>query len=331
MKVSIIIPIYNVSKYLVRCLDSVVAQTYQDIECILVDDCGKDNSVSIAEKYIRDYQGPILFKLLHHDHNRGLSAARNTGIKEAQGDYLFFLDSDDAIINECIETLLHLFEKHPDIEFAQGNILNERGVISSYGFDDIIPEYTNEKEDIFRIMLSQITTTAWNRLIRRSFILEHDLYFPEGYFTEDMYWGYFIAKYAHAISFTPKGLYYYYINEGSMMTLPSKSNRMKWFISRLWASQIYLSDIVTQECQSKYQRQYIAGNLLSCLVELYAIGSITLWIKYWYTLLKLFTPYARKITWNRILFLFCLMPPFCFITGKDIIRWRIQKLIIPHV
>ena len=70
MKVSIIIPIYNASKYLVRCLDSVVAQTFCELECILVDDCGKDDSVAIAEKYIQEYNGPICFHLLHHDSNK---------------------------------------------------------------------------------------------------------------------------------------------------------------------------------------------------------------------------------------------------------------------
>jgi len=330
MRVSIIIPVYNVSNYLVRCLDSVVAQTFHDIECILVDDCGKDNSVAIAKDYIQDYQGPISFKLLHHDHNRGLAAARNTGIDAAQGDFLFFLDSDDIIVNDCIEVLLSLFKKHPNIEFAQGNILGEDGDISPYGFKYDIPEYIDDKDIIYRIMLSQITTTAWNRLILRSFVLKHKLYFPEGYFTEDMYWGYFIAKYAHAVSFTHKGLYVYYINEGSMMTLSSKSNRMKWLTSRLWASQVYLEDI-RQECQSKYQRQYIAGNLLSSLVELYAISSITQWIKYWYTIIKMFIPYAEKTTWHRLLMLCCLMPPLCFFAGKDNFRWRIQKYVISHL
>ena len=330
MKVSIIIPVYNVSKYLVRCLDSVVSQTYQDLECILVDDCGKDDSANIAEEFINNYHGPISFRLLHHEHNRGLSAARNTGIDAAIGEYLYFLDSDDTIVTDAIETLLNLFDKYPDIEFAQGNILAENGNISSYGLKPHIPEYTCNHEELFKIMLSEITTVAWNRLIRRDFVLQHHLYFPEGYFTEDMYWGYFIAKHIKAAAFSQKGLYVYYINEGSMMTLPSKRNRMKWLTSRLWASQVYLGDI-KQGSQSKFQRQYIAGNLLSCLVELYAIGSFAQWVKYWYKVLKMSILCIRKVSWYRLLMLFCLMPPLCFFTGKSNIRWRIQKSIIPYV
>jgi glycosyltransferase involved in cell wall biosynthesis len=72
-------------------------QTYEgDIECIVVDDCGTDGSMGIVNKLILEYNGPIMFKILHHTHNRGLSAARNTGISNASGDYLLFLDSDDS-------------------------------------------------------------------------------------------------------------------------------------------------------------------------------------------------------------------------------------------
>lgn len=81
--VSIIIPVNNVSDYVEECLQSVAAQTYTAIECIIVDDCGTDDSMQKVESFITNYQGPITFKILHHEHNRGLSAARNTGIDAA--------------------------------------------------------------------------------------------------------------------------------------------------------------------------------------------------------------------------------------------------------
>lgn len=328
MKVSIIIPVYNVSKYLVRCLDSVVAQTFHDIECILVDDCGKDDSMAIAEKYIKNYQGTISFKLLHHEQNRGLSAARNTGIDAAHGDYLYFLDSDDAIIPETIETLLKLFEKYPDIVFAQGNILAEDGNISSYGLKKSIPEYSNNHEELQRIMLSEITTVAWNRLIKRDYVLQHRLYFPEGYFTEDMYWGYFITKYLTAAAFTQKGLYVYYINEGSMMTSPA--NHLKWYISRIWTSWRYLEDM-KKFGSSNYQRQYLAINLLSCLPELKALKSIKLWFHFWRETCSIAWAAKTHITLYRCLLLYCLMPPICFFAASNSFRWRIQQKIVTRL
>ena len=89
--VSIIVPIYNVEPYVEACVRSVMSQTYRgSIECIMVDDCGSDGSVQIVEKIIEGYDGSIQFMMLHHNHNRGLSAARNTGLNAASGDYLFF-------------------------------------------------------------------------------------------------------------------------------------------------------------------------------------------------------------------------------------------------
>ena len=140
MKVSIIIPVYNVAPYIKRCLDSIVAQTFQNIECILVDDCGTDNSKEIVQQYIDNYQGYIQFKIIHHEKNLGLSGARNTGIRIATGEWLYFLDSDDAVTPNCISSLLALKDKYPDVDFVQGNLLDENGEISHYGFNNI-PEY----------------------------------------------------------------------------------------------------------------------------------------------------------------------------------------------
>ena len=110
-KISIIIPIYNVAEYITECLQSVMRQTYKgEIECILVDDCGKDKSISVAEQLISDYKGQIEFRILHHEHNRGLSAARNTGTDAATGDYIYYLDSDDYISDDCIEVLTQPLE-----------------------------------------------------------------------------------------------------------------------------------------------------------------------------------------------------------------------------
>lgn len=93
--VSVIIPVYQVSNYVERCLKSVMSQTYTDIECIIVDDATKDDSIVKCERLIVEYGGPIKFRILHHEYNRGLSAARNTGTKVAEGEYLYYLDGDD--------------------------------------------------------------------------------------------------------------------------------------------------------------------------------------------------------------------------------------------
>lgn len=98
MKLSIVIPVFNVAPYIADCLRSVMRQTYTgSMECLIVDDCGTDDSIAIAKQMIADYKGPIRFQILHHEWNRGLSAARNTGTEAATGEYLYYLDSDDEI------------------------------------------------------------------------------------------------------------------------------------------------------------------------------------------------------------------------------------------
>ena len=326
-EVSIIIPIYNVEKYIERCLDSVTAQTFQDIECVIVDDCGTDNSMDIVVDFISSYHGSIKFNLLHHSKNSGLSAARNTGIRNASGHYIYFLDSDDSITPDCIETLIGLFHKYPNIDFVQGNILQEKGIISPYGFSNDVPEYIDTKDDISFYLLSKITTSAWNRLIRKSFIIEHSLYFPEGMVHEDMYWIYFIAKYAQAAAFSINGTYTYFINENSILTSVSKEKRIARYISRLKAAWIYLEDLCHHP-SNKYQKQYFAINLLSCLPELIALHSVKQWCIFWKEVLSMTLHIVNKTTFTRLLFLLVLLPPLCFCAGNKTLRWRIQNNIV---
>ena len=330
MKVSIIIPVYNVQEYITRCMDSVCQQTFQDIECILVDDCGKDDSVKLAEDYIQKYTGAVRFVMLHHEHNKGLSGARNTGIKAATGDFLYFLDSDDLITPDCIETLLRLAEKYPKADFVQGNILGNDDQMSSYAFEDTVPEYCDNKEELMHLMLHEVITSAWNRLIRRSFLLEHELFFPEGIIHEDMYWTYFLTKYTKAAAYCTKGVYHYFIHEGSIMTSVSKEMMKKRLSSRLWSNERFLED-AKRNGASQFQRQYITLNLLCCLVELNALKSLSEWLPFWAKVVSFGFSHITHFTLSRYIIYCCLLPPACFFAGKDYFRWRIQQEFVCNV
>lgn len=330
MKVSIIIPVYNVAPYIKRCLDSVVAQTFQDIECILVDDCGIDDSKEIVQQYIGNYQGRIKFKFIHHKENLGLSAARNTGIQVATGEWLYFLDSDDSIIPDCIAILLALQENYPDADFVQGNLLDESGEISHYGFNNV-PEYCDNPSLLEDLMLNRVITSAWNRLIKRSWLLEHDLFFPVGMIHEDMYWVYFLSKYVQAAAFSNKGTYTYYTNEGSIMTAVNRTTRIKRYTSRLQASCGYIDDLLSNNYKSHIRHHYIAVNLLSCLTELIPLRSIKHWMRFWGFILRIGSSNVRKITIYRVLFAIILLPPICFFSGQKKWRWRVQESIIARI
>lgn len=330
MVVSIIIPVYNVAPYIIRCLQSVASQTINDLECILVDDCGKDSSIELAQEFITNYHGNIKFSIVHHKHNYGLAAARNTGIRCSSGDFLYFLDSDDAIVPDCIETLILLFQQHPDTSFVQGNYLDEENHLGPYAFHKDIPQYIDEKKILDDLILCQIVTSSCNRLLPKKFIIENNLFFPEGILHEDLYWVYYLAKYAKAAAFTHKGLYIYYKNEGSIVTSTTNETRINRYTSRIFGAKSYFEDMF-QNGSTISQRQFFAVNLTSCLVELGAVNSFTHWSKFWLFVISVSLKCVKKTTWNRFLFLCCLMPPICFFAQRKNVRWKIQNDLLARI
>lgn len=218
MKISIIVPVYNVEQYIKECFDSIAAQTYKgEIECIFVDDCGQDDSVAVLEKLIAEYKGPIQFSIVHHEHNKGLSGARNTGIRKAKGDYLYFLDSDDTITPDCIEKLAALAEKYPGVEIVQGSAKSNSDWLMLKW--NLTPEYSESFKWIRTTMLKRyvLPMTAWNKLVRRDFVLEHELYFAEGMIHEDEVWNFMLSKYVHRIAFCFDATYNYRVNDEGIM------------------------------------------------------------------------------------------------------------------
>lgn len=213
MKVSIIIPIYNVEPYIYECIDSVFKQTYSNIEVILVDDCGTDNSMNIIQNYL--FTNNIYnYKILQHYSNKGLSAARNTGINHATGDYIYFIDSNDYISVDCIECFIQLAQKfnNPPVIFGTAAQIPQewtKACISSDKAD--IPEYTNNIPWIRKSFSKDqfLPITAWNKLINRDFLIQHKLYFKEGIIYEDNLWNWHIGNTATAIAFNKKSTYFY--------------------------------------------------------------------------------------------------------------------------
>jgi glycosyltransferase involved in cell wall biosynthesis len=227
--VSIIVPVYNVGPYVEDCIHSVMRQTYNGrMECIVVDDCGTDDSMVIVERVIKDYNGPITFKILHHTHNRGLSAARNTGMDAATGDYLFFLDSDDELTDDCLEKQVStLHSEWYDI------------VVGNVECYDILPdkrkrifnlEFNIENDVILRSpevidsIIKWRNVTAWNRLFRASFIKSSGLRFKEGMLHEDNLWSLQVACLASSLYLLNQFTYRYKRREGSI-TMPFNKGR----------------------------------------------------------------------------------------------------------
>lgn len=259
--VSIIIPIYKVELYIVRCIDSVLRQTYRHLEVILIDDCSPDSSILLAQDHIE--QSPLSkdlhFVYLKHDHNRGLSAARNTGINAATGEYVYFLDSDDEITEDCIRILVAKVMKYPNVDIVQGNILITWQQKAWMNFScNQYPEYTDDPKWIKRSYLNGgllyagiIPMTAWNKLFNREFIVKNELWFKEGIYYEDDYWRLMNWKHIHSFAFCKECTYKYYLNEQSI-TKSNSNTEKKWhsilIISRDYMLTLGKDDIYQVEC-----------------------------------------------------------------------------------
>ena len=185
-KISVIIPIYNVEKYLKECLDSVVNQTFKDIEIICVDDCGTDNSIQIAEEYAKKDER---IKIIHHETNKGLAISRNTGMDNASGEYIFFLDSDDYILPNILEKLYeNICTTQADIvlsrpiAFADDN--NNKNIIRrTEEMNDWIEKYKTGYYQIcidnYISLTNKILVTAWGKLYKKDFLEKNHLRFIE--------------------------------------------------------------------------------------------------------------------------------------------------------
>lgn len=211
MKASVIIPVYNASSFIRDCLDSVDRQTMKEnVECILIEDCGQDNSIELIEKHILQYQGEVSFRLIKQKENQGPSAARNRGIREATGDYIFFLDADDTIPPRCIETLYtHAISNN--LDYVQGCYQGEKSkALKPLIFD---------KKEIKRTLLNYnlVPFTPHNRLVRRKMLLENNLFFNEEIrVREDFLWMTFVAKYVERFGYCPEVTYIRGYNEESL-------------------------------------------------------------------------------------------------------------------
>ena len=216
MKISIVIPVYNVAPYIEDCLRSVMNQTWQDcLECILVDDCGTDESMRLIEQMLKEYTGKVDFRIIRHPQNRGLSAARNSGIDAATGDYVFFLDSDDEITPDCIERLTQpLQDKDYDFVVGGYQIIGSQIQMDPLRLKDGTVLDGEEVLKAYRIKDWYLMSV--DKLYQVSFLNRHHLRFQEGIIHEDELWSFQIACLAKSLYAVGHVTYLYKIREGSI-------------------------------------------------------------------------------------------------------------------
>ena len=178
---SIIIPVYKVEQYLEACVSSISFQCSEDDEIILVDDGSPDNCPDICDRLANEISG---VKVIHQK-NGGLSAARNTGIRNASGKYLVFIDSDDKVLPDAVKTIKSAVKKYSDADIIAFPFISQRTD------KDVCMGRLKENNSI-GYMLSHSNGAeiwpAWKHVVKREFIIDNDLFFPEGRLHEDVYW-----------------------------------------------------------------------------------------------------------------------------------------------
>ena len=228
--VTISIPIYNCENHLINCLQSVVNQKYKNLEVQLVDDLGNDNSMQVAEDFIQKHPD-FHFKILRNEKNSGLSVVRNVGIDNAQGKYIFFLDSDDEITPDCISKMVEIAERE-HVEMVCGNVrtikLESKEEIDAFRLYNTQEKITNNTEIFESFIQGRFPVPSWNKLILLDFLKQNKLYFKEGLFAQDSLQSFETALVLNSVFFLKDDTYIYYLHQDSVIHNRKKKHFDNW-------------------------------------------------------------------------------------------------------
>lgn len=220
-KISVIIPVYNVERYLETCLDSVINQTYQNLEIIIINDGSTDSSLEICKKYEKLDKRIILID----QKNKGLSGARNFGIKKATGDYIHFLDSDDYINLNYYEKMIEALG-NTNADIVLGGFYNELSPIQksvrykfSYCYTSVYDRLVGTSLFFYRF--------ACQYLVKKSLLTDNNILFTEGRYFEDLLFTLQVAVCANKVTTAPNTEYFYRKNNNSISLAQNKIIREK--------------------------------------------------------------------------------------------------------
>lgn len=235
--VSIVVPIYKVEAFLTRCVESLLSQTYESTEIILVDDGSPDNCPKICD----DYESAHANVKVVHKPNGGLSSARNAGMDKATGKYIFFVDSDDWLDSDCIANLVEIAERtNVQMVRTRGKYANwpnhEDGTVCDFGIENMMVEGVYDREKIEREILpiciatKQITfgpiVSAWGNLYRLDFLNEHEIrFFEDIKYSEDAIVNAMVLMNANSFYYLNSHQYYNYFFNDKSITKSYRADR----------------------------------------------------------------------------------------------------------
>ena len=221
--ISVIIPLYNAERYFAECLNSLLLQTFQNFELIIVNDCSADKSRAIAENYLPKFGGRM--KLFDNEKNFGQGVTRNNGLRRATGEYVFFMDSDDMLLLNGLETM-YSTAKQFDVDIVDSTrnyrMSNDGKNLTPVNLKATTPNNkpileSNLEWRVQGLLADRFSWAPWRRLLRREFLIDNELFFPENLRRcEDEVWTHGLLFYAKKIIHIPLALYLYRLSEGSI-------------------------------------------------------------------------------------------------------------------
>lgn len=260
-KISIIIPVYNVEKWLNKCIDSILSQSYENFEIILVNDGSTDKSKDICYQYLKEDNRVKVFDIL----NSGQSVARNIGLKEAKGDYILFIDSDDYISdNSIIEKFINILDSN-NYDFIYTSYCrfedgNEEKITEILPINLTNNEIKNkEGKDILVDLLNKNSFhhAPYLKVCRKEFILKNNLLFREGYYHEDAEWTFKVFYYAKKIFIYDKPWYMRRMRENSTIT-----SRNEEAICKKLCDRLIIADDLIRFFKKKNESEVIINDLV---------------------------------------------------------------------
>lgn len=223
MKVSLIVPVFNVAPYLEKCLNSISNQTYENLEVILVNDGSEDESGLICDKFASNYRNVFVI----HQDNQGLSVARNTGVLHSSGDYVTFVDSDDVITEDYVEYLMNMI-----VEFNAD--LSIGGIRKIYGLNEIsLTNFYSDSRECYDSIHAfeelcygkKFGLSACAKMFKKSTLLSYP--FPKGRIYEDFFTIPYLIADSDRIAYGNKPIYFYYCRENSITNKMLSRKRIK--------------------------------------------------------------------------------------------------------
>ncbi|SDP86498.1 Glycosyltransferase involved in cell wall bisynthesis [Eubacterium maltosivorans] len=265
MKVSVIVPVYNVEKYVERCLRSITNQTLSDIEIIVLNDGSTDNSEGIIKNFIKkDHRIRYFF----HD-NKGLGLTRNEGIMYSKGEYLAFVDSDDYIEPNMLEILYKAaIGSEAEVVYCETNLIKDKGkekVRYCIQNKEKVLDSSEEKNKFFleAFIKEEYSCNAWDKLYNTKFIKNNNIVFGDNkrIFAEDLFFQFQVVKYIHKISFIAIPLYNYYVRSDSIMNT-YKENLVKRHIKMFEDLNVFK---INEEFEDIYNIFFLKTAILSAI------------------------------------------------------------------